>query len=265
MRGDQPSLIVGLRRPQHQPAACPRSAASPFARAIRNRTKHIDLRIAHTYAQPGAPTRRRSPSPTTTAPSAPTPRRSRCSAISRWKARPNVRASVQTASEASGNFGSFVPALSADGAIVAFAPLRTASARPGTACTRVIGKRAPPCPVSAAACSTSGFPSVSGDGRFVAYECTGASSPTSAPLTTVVVRDLATGADERAGRARSDDVGGDMPADLPADACRSSARPSAPTAATSRSTRTRRTSSPATRTARSTSSCATARTGRPSE
>jgi hypothetical protein len=41
-------------------------------------------------------------------------------------------------------------------------------------------------PVNAAACA-SGFPSVSGDGRFVAYECAGTSSPTSAPLTTVVV------------------------------------------------------------------------------
>ncbi len=130
------------------------------------------------------------------------------------------RASVgPNGEEASGNFGSFVPALSADGAIVAFRSLADGLGASGDRVYARDRRAGTTVPVSAAACSTSGFPSVSGDGRFVAYECTGASSPTSAPLTTVVVRDLATGVDERAD-VSSDDVGGTCPP-TSADACRS--------------------------------------------
>jgi hypothetical protein len=121
--------------------------------------------------------------------------------------------------EAGGDLGSFVPALSADGTIVAF---RSLASGLGAAGDRVYVRdrgAGTTTVVSAAACSTTGVPTVSSDGRFVAYECTGASGPTSAAVTTVVVHDLATGADERAD-VSSDGAGGVCPDGL-ADHCRS--------------------------------------------
>jgi Tol biopolymer transport system component len=130
------------------------------------------------------------------------------------------RASVgPNGEEASGNFGSFVPALSADGAIVAFRSLSDGLGASGDHVYARDRRAGTTTVVSAAACSTAGFPSVSSDGRFVAYECTGMSSPTSAPVTTIVVHDLATGVDERAD-VSSADVGGAC-TDVFVDRCRS--------------------------------------------
>ncbi|MCC6765258.1 MAG: PKD domain-containing protein [Deltaproteobacteria bacterium] len=104
----------------------------------------------------------------------------------------------------SDGLGSFVPAMSADGTIVAFRSLANGLGAPGHRVYVRDRSAGTTTVLSAEACSPDDFPTVSSDGRFVAYQCTGAS------VTSVIVHDLATGADERAD-VSSDEVGGICP------------------------------------------------------
>ncbi|MCC6763886.1 MAG: PKD domain-containing protein [Deltaproteobacteria bacterium] len=122
--------------------------------------------------------------------------------------------------EATGDSGSFVPAMSADGAIVVFRSAADGLGALGDSHVYARDRRAgTTIPVSASACQKSDFPTVSGDGRFVAYECTEASSATSAPVVSILVHDLATGSEERAD-VSSEELGGTCPPTA-TDPCRS--------------------------------------------
>lgn len=112
--------------------------------------------------------------------------------------------------------GAYLPAISGDGSIVAFASTQDGLGVPGGAVYVRDRRAGTTVPVTSSACGGGGiggggrFPVVSRDGRFVAYECDHVASSTSAGFTAIVVRDLATGADERVD-VSSDEVGGTCP------------------------------------------------------
>jgi PKD repeat protein len=99
--------------------------------------------------------------------------------------------------EAYGFFGSFAPAMSADGRVVAFTSWATNVGRDGGAVVlrdRLTGTSAV---ISPSTCLAADFADVSADGRFIAFECVVMNVAAGTGERTIVVHDAVTGADER--------------------------------------------------------------------
>ena len=107
--------------------------------------------------------------------------------------------------DGSGGNGSFYPALSGDGRIVAFASSATSLGGPSGSLFVRDRDRGTTTVASPPSCQGTSFPAVSANGRFVAFECMIASQ--GAGMRTILVQDRRTGTNERVDVASTGEAG----------------------------------------------------------